>query len=190
MSVVKIHGNRHLQMNHDLCTLKASCLSFERAKGLDTKHWEVRCRSLKRVPATPPLTLGRELESEQSQALIARRIIMMSYINVCTYCTISFNSDVTRHRPLQIVRNVTSVLCHIALVRKHWWAPMLNKEIKGLLWRRAGGEMTLSPSFWKVSETKISDKVSLVTPLSELNEMVQYSVLTQYSGFKLTTLET
>ena len=34
--------------------------------------------------------------------------------------------------------------------------------------------MTLSPSFWKVSETKISDKVSHVTPLSELNEMVQY----------------
>ena len=58
---------------------------------------------------------------------------------------------------------------------------MHNKEIKGLLWRRAGGEMTLSPSFWKVSETKISDKVSLVTPLSESNEMVQYSVLTQYS---------
>ena len=51
---------------------------------------------------------------------------------------------------------------------------MLNKEIKGLLWRRAGGGMTLSPSFWKVSETKISDKVSHVTPLSELNEMVQY----------------
>ena len=35
--------------------------------------------------------------------------------------------------------------------------------------------MTLSPSFWKVSETKISDKVSHVTPLSELNEMVQYT---------------
>ena len=31
--------------------------------------------------------------------------------------------------------------------------------------------MTLSPSFWKVSETKISDKVSHVTPLSELNEI-------------------
>ena len=50
---------------------------------------------------------------------------------------------------------------------------MLDKEIKGLLWRRAGGGI-LSPSFWKVSETKISDKVSHVTPLSELNEMVQY----------------
>ena len=51
---------------------------------------------------------------------------------------------------------------------------MLNMAIKGPLWRRAGGGMTLSPSFWKVSETKISDKVSHVTPLSELNEMVQY----------------
>ena len=90
------------------------------------------------------------------------------------YCTISFNSDVTHHRPPPIVRNVTNVLCHIALVRKHWRAPMLNMAIKGPLWRRAGGGMILSPSFWKVSETKISDKVSHVTPLSELNEMVQY----------------
>ena len=52
---------------------------------------------------------------------------------------------------------------------------MLNMAIKGPLWRRAGGGMNLSPSFWKVSETKISDNVSHVTPLSELNEMVQYT---------------
>ena len=51
---------------------------------------------------------------------------------------------------------------------------MLNKEIKGLLWHWAGSRMTLSPLFWKASKTKISDKVSQVTPLSELNEMVQY----------------
>ena len=64
-----------------------------------------------------------------------------------SYCTISFNSDVMHHRPLQIGRNITGVLCHTAFVRKHWWAPsMLNKESKGLLWRWAGGGMTLSPS--------------------------------------------
>ena len=40
------------------------------------------------------------------------------------------------HRPPPIVRNVTNVLCHIALVRKHWWAPMLNMAIKGPLWRQ------------------------------------------------------
>ena len=50
---------------------------------------------------------------------------------------------------------------------------MLNMAIKGPLWRRAGSGMILSPSFWKVSETKNSDKVSHVTSLSELNEMVQ-----------------
>jgi hypothetical protein len=57
------------------------------------------------------------------------------------YCAISFNSDVTRHNLLQIVRNVTVVPCHIALVRKRWRAPMLNMEIKGPFWRRAGGGM-------------------------------------------------
>ena len=51
---------------------------------------------------------------------------------------------------------------------------MLNMAIKGPLWCWAAGGITLSPSFWKVSETKISDKVSHVTPLFELNEMVQY----------------
>ena len=50
---------------------------------------------------------------------------------------------------------------------------MLNKKIKGPPWCQAGSGMTLSPSFWKVSETKNSDKVAHVTPLSELNEMVQ-----------------
>ena len=50
---------------------------------------------------------------------------------------------------------------------------MLNKEIEAPPWCQAGSRMTLSPSFWKVSETKNSDKVSHVTSLSELNEMVQ-----------------
>ena len=89
------------------------------------------------------------------------------------YCTISFNLDVTCHRPLQIVRNVTNVLCHIALVQKHGQVPMLNMAIKGPLWHWVGSGMTLSPSFWKVSKTKISYKVSHVTPSSKLNEMVQ-----------------
>ena len=44
--------------------------------------------------------------------------------------------------------------------------------------------MTLSPSFWKVSETKISDKVSHVTPLSELIEMVQYTAGTYDPGIE------
>ena len=63
---------------------------------------------------------------------------------------------------------------------------MLNMAIKGPLWRRAGGGMTLSPSFWKVSETKISDKVSHVTPLSELNEMVQYCAISINSAGPVT----
>ena len=56
---------------------------------------------------------------------------------------------------------------------KCWQAPMLNKEIKGppLCW--VGSRMTLSLYIWKVSETKNSDKVSHVTPLPKLNEMLQ-----------------
>ena len=54
---------------------------------------------------------------------------------------------------------------------------MLNMAIKGPLWHQAGGGMTLSQSFWKVSKTKILDEVSHVTPLSRLNEMVQYYYL-------------
>ena len=35
--------------------------------------------------------------------------------------------------------------------KRYWWAPMLNVAMKSPLWHRAGGRMTLSPSFWKVN---------------------------------------
>lgn len=105
-----------------------------------------------------------------------------SFPVVCYGESMSFDTELTdpcrnfhtvpfEHHMSQASSNC--LLCHIlVLVQKYWQSLMLNKEINGPFWRQAGSMINPVTSFWMVSSTKISDKVSHVTPLSKLNEMV------------------